>query len=78
MVSPNVERYGKASNPFRRLWSSVTWPYRNWGFNFNIRNQDYDAEKYLQYSFPEYLSSTDSVLVAVRGMLVERVHDVQR
>ena len=78
MVSPNVERYSKAPNSIRRLWSSVTWPYRNWGFNFNIRNQDYDAEKYVQYSFPEYLSSTDSVLVAMERMLVAHARDLQR
>lgn len=62
----------------RRLWSGVTWPYRNWELNFNFRNQDYDAEKYVQYASPEYLSSTDSVVVAMRRLFVEHARDVQR
>ena len=78
MVYLNVERYDKRPNVVKRLWSSVTWPYRNWVLNFNFRNQDYDAEKYVQYSFPEYLSSTDSVVVAMRRLLVEHARDVQR
>lgn len=78
MVYLNVERYDKQPSAVRRLWSSVTWPYRNWMLNFNFRNQDYDAEKYVQYSFPEYLSSTDSVVVAMRRLFVEHARDVQR
>lgn len=78
MVYLNVERYSKAPNPIRQLWSSVTWPYRNWELNFNFRNQDYDAEKYVQYALPEYLSSTDSVVVAMRRLFVEHARDVVR
>jgi hypothetical protein len=78
MVYLNVERYSKRPDLLRRSWSSVTWPYRNWLLNFNFRNQDYDAEKYVQYSFPEYLSSTDSVVVAMRRLFVEHARDVQR
>lgn len=78
MVYLNVERYRRRPNPLRRLWSSVTWPYRNWELNFNFRNQDYDAEKYVQYDLPEYLSSTDSVVVAMRRLFVEHARDVQR
>ena len=78
MVYLNVERYAHRPSPVRRLWSTVTWPYRNWELNFNFRNQDYDAEKYVQYSFPEYLSSTDSVVVAMRRLFVEHARDVQR
>ncbi len=78
MVYLNVERYGRRPNLLRRLRSSVTWPYRNWELNFNFRNQDYDAEKYVQYDRPEYLSSTDSVVVAMRRLFVEHARDVQR
>ena len=78
MVYLNVERYAKKPNALRRLWSSATWPYRNWELNFNFRNQDYDAEKYVQYDFPEYLSSTDSVVVAMRRLFVEHNRDVIR
>ena len=56
----------------------MTWPYRNWELNFNFRNQDYDAERYVQYASPEYLSSTDSVVVAMRRLFVEHARDEQR
>jgi hypothetical protein len=78
MVYLNVERYENPPSLFRKLVSGVTWPYRNWELNFNFRNQDYDAEKYTQYSMPEYLSSTDSVVVAMRRLFVEHARDVQR
>jgi len=78
MVYLNVERYDQRPSLLWRIRSSVTWPYRNWEFNFNFRNQDYDAEKYTQSSMPEYLSSTDSVVVAMRRLFVEHARDVQR
>jgi len=78
MVYLNVERYSKPPSLLRRSWSGLSWPYRNWELNFNFRNQDYDAEKYTQYSMPEYLSSTDSVVVAMRRLFVEHARDVQR
>ncbi len=56
----------------------MTWLYRNCELNFNFRNQDYDAEKYVQYDSPEYLSSTDSVVVAMRRLFAEHARDVQR
>ena len=78
MVYLNVERYSKPPSLLRRFWSAASWPYRNWELNFNFRNQDYDAEKYVQYARPEYLSSTDSVVVAMRRLFVEHARDVQR
>ena len=78
MVYLNVERYEKRPGFFRRLVSGATWPYRNWELNFNFRNQDYDAEKYTQYDMPEYLSSTDSVVVAMRRLFADHNRDVIR
>ena len=52
-------------------------PYRNWELNSNFRNQDYDAEKYVQYASPEY-QSTDSVVVAMLRLFVEHARDLQR
>ena len=78
MVYLNVERYEQRPGLMRRMVRGATWPYRNWELNFNFRNQDYDAEKYTQYSMPEYLSSTDSVVVAMRRLFVEHNRDVQR
>ena len=78
MVYLNVERYEQRPRLMRRMVRGATWPYRNWELNFNFRNQDYDAEKYTQYSMPEYLSSTDSVVVAMRRLFVEHNRDVLR
>ena len=78
MVYLNVERYETRPGFFRRLVKGSTWPYRNWELNFNFRNQDYDAEKYTQYQMPEYLSSTDSVVVAMRRLFADHNRDVIR
>ena len=78
MVYLNVKWYTSRPSIVRRLWSGVTWPYRNWELKFNFRNQDYDAEKYVQYASPEYPSATDSVVVAMRRLFVEHARDVQR
>jgi hypothetical protein len=61
MVYLNVERYSAKPGRVTRLVKGLTWPYRNWELNFNFRNQDYDPEKYVQYTAPEYMSVTDAV-----------------
>lgn len=71
MVYLNVERYSKAPSLFTRIRSAVQWPSRNWSLNFNFRNPDYDAERTCQYYLPEYLSATDSTVVAIRKLLAE-------
>ena len=75
MVYLNVERYPTEPNWLKRVYKGISWPYRNWELNFNFRNQDYDAEKYVQYSAPEYMSSTDSVVVAMRRLFTEHNRD---
>jgi phenylpropionate dioxygenase-like ring-hydroxylating dioxygenase large terminal subunit len=71
MVYLNVERYAEPPSLFTRIRSAVQWPSRNWSLNFNFRNPDYDAERTCQYSLPEYLSATDSTVVAIRKLLAE-------
>ena len=75
MVYLNVERYPTQPSWLKRVYKTISWPYRNWELNFNFRNQDYDAEKYVQYSAPEYMSSTDSVVVAMRRLFTEHNRD---
>ena len=77
MVYLNVERYSKKPGWATRLYKGLTWPYRNWDLNFNFRNQDYDAEKYVLYTAPEYMSVTDSVVVATRRLFTEYARDVK-
>jgi hypothetical protein len=77
MVYLNVERYETEPSFLKKVVRGLTWPYRNWELNFNFRNQDYDAEKYVQYTKPEYMSSTDSVVVGMRRLFTEHNRDVQ-
>ncbi len=78
MVYLNVERYSKPPTLLQRAVSAATWPVRDWAKNFNFRNQDIDAEKYGQYDAPEYLSSTDSVVIAMRKLFTEHARGVRK
>jgi hypothetical protein len=77
MVYLNVERYSERPSLFRRFRSGLTWPYRNWAGNFNFRNMDYDAERYTNYDAPEFLSSTDSICVAIRKLVAEHARGIR-
>ena len=77
MVYLNVEWYSAKPGRVTRLVKGLTRPYRNWELNFNSRNQDYDAEKYVQYTAPEYMSGTDAVVVATRRLFTEDARDVK-
>jgi hypothetical protein len=77
MVYLNVERYETSPDALARLKSAVTWPVRDWALNFNFRNQDIWAEMYGQYDQPEYLSSTDSVVIAMRKLFTEHARGIR-
>lgn len=55
----------------RRIWEYATWPFYNFIVHFNFSDQDYDAMRTTRYDTPEYLSPTDSYLVALRRLMVE-------
>jgi len=42
-----------------------------WMYFFNFSDQDYDAMRSVRYQYPEYLSSTDSPVVALRKLVTE-------
>ena len=42
---------------------------------FNFSDQDYDAMRSVRYQYPEYLSSTDNPVVALRKLVTEHVND---
>src|SRR5581483_4586865 len=77
MVYLNVERFSSPPNVLYRILSAVTWPVRDWAKNYNFRNQDVDAEMYGQYDAPEYLSSTDSVVIAMRKLFTEHARGIK-
>jgi len=77
MVYLNVERYSSPPSLFTRVTKAATWPLRDWIKNFNFRNQDVFAEMYGQYDQPEYLSSTDSVVVGMRKLFTEHARGIK-
>ena len=52
--------------------------YRNFLFHYNFSDQDYDAMRSTQYQLPEYLSSTDSHVVAQRRLVTEYGRGIKR
>ena len=55
-----------------RLWETWTYKlYRNWFAHYNFSDQDYDAMRSTRYQYPEYLSATDSHVVAQRRLMTD-------
>ena len=67
----NIERYDQEPSLWTKTTKNITWPWRNFVFNYNFRFADYDAERTCQYHIPEYLSATDSTVVVIRKVLAE-------
>jgi hypothetical protein len=62
-----------------RLWQRFAFHlYRNWLQNYNFSDQDYDAMYSVRYQYPEYLSATDSHLVAERRLITEHARGLER
>jgi phenylpropionate dioxygenase-like ring-hydroxylating dioxygenase large terminal subunit len=68
----------RPQSKMERLYRSVQWPFHNWIRHFNFSDQDYDAMRSARYQYPEYLSSTDSFLIAVRKLFAEHARGVER
>ena len=76
IVYVNIERYQEAPSTMKRIYKGATWPFRNWGHNFNFRWADVDAERTCRYDVPEYLTPTDSTVVVIRKVLTEYARGV--
>lgn len=61
-----------------RLYDRATFPFLNWMIHFNFSDQDYDAMRTAQYQYPEYLSSTDNCVIALRRLVTEHARGVER
>ena len=72
--------YISASWPkgFTRFRRKLTWPYQNWLAHFNFQSQDKDAVATVQYQYPEFLSSTDSYVVAFRKLITDHARGLNR
>ena len=49
-----------------------------WMMFYNFSDQDYDAMRSTRYQYPEFLSSTDGPVVALRRLISEHGRGVQR
>jgi len=66
-------------SPLTHIWEKVSFKlYRNWFYHYNFSDQDYDAMRSCRYQFPEYLSATDSHLVAERRLITEHARGIKR
>jgi phenylpropionate dioxygenase-like ring-hydroxylating dioxygenase large terminal subunit len=62
-----------------KVWEKVSFAtYRNWFYHYNFSDQDYDAMRSCRYQYPEYLSATDSHLVAERRLITEHARGINR
>ncbi len=67
------------SNWLGRIYDRLSFTYfLNWMINYNFSDQDYDAMRSAQYQYPEYLSSTDYPVVALRKLVTEHARGIQR
>jgi hypothetical protein len=60
-----------------RTWERLYLPIRNF-FQFNFSNADNDAVISTRYQYQEFLSSTDSFMVALRKMIVDHARGLER
>lgn len=60
-----------------RFFTRLRSPFQKW-LLFNFSYQDYNAARTVQYQYPEYLSSTDNYLVALRRLIVRHGRGMER
>ena len=61
-----------------RIYDRLTFKFfLEWMIHFNFSDQDYDAMRSCRYQYPEFLSSTDSVIVSLRRLVAERARGVK-
>jgi hypothetical protein len=62
-----------------RLFERVTFRLIvEWLNHYNFSNQDYDAMGSTRWQYPEYLSATDSYVVAERRLIAEHARGIRR
>ena len=68
----------RVHSPLTKIWERLSFAlYRNWFYHYNFSDQDYDAMRSCRYQYPEYLSATDSHLVAERKLITEHARGLK-
>jgi hypothetical protein len=72
-------RFRRSDSPLVRLYHQASYNLLfAWLNNFNFSDQDYDAMRSCRWQYPEYLSATDSHVVAERRLIVEHGRGLER
>jgi hypothetical protein len=83
-VEENLTRviYFFTSRPktvFGRIYDKISYEaVLKWMYFFNFSDQDYDAMRSTRYQYPEYLSSTDNPVIALRKLITEHARGIRR
>jgi phenylpropionate dioxygenase-like ring-hydroxylating dioxygenase large terminal subunit len=68
----------RPKNWIGRLYDKVTYTlFINWMVHFNFSDQDYDAMRSARYQYPEYLSSSDNPVIALRRLVGQRARGIK-
>ena len=83
-VDANLTRviYFRSQRIKTRIGRLVDWfaykLYRDYLAHYNFSDQDYDAMRSARYQYPEYLSSTDSHMIAGRRLITTYARGIER
>jgi phenylpropionate dioxygenase-like ring-hydroxylating dioxygenase large terminal subunit len=69
----------RPKNALGRIYDRISYELIiKWMYFFNFSDQDYDAMRSTRYQYPEYLSSTDNPVVALRKLITEHARGVRK
>jgi hypothetical protein len=69
----------RINTAFGRLVERILWRgFLEWRFCYNFSDQDYDSMRSCRWQYPEYLSSTDSHVVAERRLVAEHARGIRK
>jgi hypothetical protein len=72
-------RTRRIKTKFGRLYERVSFrTIVEWLNHYNFSDQDYDAMRSSRWQYPEYLSATDSHVVAQRRLITEHARGLKR
>ena len=70
--------FGRAKTRLGRLWVGMKFKgYQQFLSHFNFSDQDYNAMRSTRWQYPEYLSATDSHLVAERRLVADHARGLK-
>ena len=71
-------RADRCATRLGRVYAHVAYRWRSWINHFNFNSQDYYAFARSRYDQPEYLSATDTHVIAERRLVTEHARGIRR